>query len=517
MSALGDYIKKRRQALQAKHSGFSIRSVAKALGIHHSYLSKLERGEHAPLTEKRIMALARHLGENPDVLLALNGRLPERVVRLIKDHPGNFISCLYSLEHHENNTDTEPDTLTKRMMQRSSELEELNRRLRDEIQKRKQLQQELQAREGEQRTILNNLNDTIVLSLDKEMNILWMNQRIASELKTSFEEMAGKICFQALHGYDHSCPECTVYQAIQTKEVQEEPCVTTSDGQKWIMRSIPILDVHQEVYRVVRFGFNITKLETTRQALEESELRWKFALKVSQEGVWDWDIATDRVYFSSHWKEMLGYGEHEIGDHIDEWKSRIHPEDYQHTLEELNRHLQGEQAFYDWEHRLLCKDKSYKWIRTRVMVFERDAQGHPERAIGTNSDVTKQKLVKQVLKESEEKHRILYNKTPAMLQSIDPQDRLITVSDYWLERMGYTRGEVIGRPFVDFLAPGSQYCLQDSGSALLAENQNKNGTYQMRTKKGEVLDVIITAEAAYDTNGRIKFILCCIHETIPRL
>lgn len=69
MSGLGEYVKKRRQELQSKHTGYSIRSVAKRVGLHHSYLSKLERGEHTPLSESRILALARQLDENSDRLL----------------------------------------------------------------------------------------------------------------------------------------------------------------------------------------------------------------------------------------------------------------------------------------------------------------------------------------------------------------------------------------------------------------------------------------------------------------
>ncbi|MBM9532165.1 helix-turn-helix domain-containing protein [Desulfoprunum benzoelyticum] len=75
MSALGSYLSERRKALAATHSGYSIRSVAKRIGIHHSYLSKLERGENAPLTEERIHAQARLLGEDPELLMALSGKL----------------------------------------------------------------------------------------------------------------------------------------------------------------------------------------------------------------------------------------------------------------------------------------------------------------------------------------------------------------------------------------------------------------------------------------------------------
>ena len=60
-------------------------------------------------------------------------------------------------------------------------------------------------------------------------------------------------------------------------------------------------------------------------ALVESEARWQFALDGSGEGVWDWDVRTNRVFYSHRWKDILGYEEHEIGPRLEEWESRVHP------------------------------------------------------------------------------------------------------------------------------------------------------------------------------------------------
>lgn len=86
-----------QRALSTKHSGYSIRSVAKRIGIHHSYLSKLERGENAPLTEERIYALARLLGEDPEMLMALAGKLSEDTSARIRSNPAAFQEFLATL------------------------------------------------------------------------------------------------------------------------------------------------------------------------------------------------------------------------------------------------------------------------------------------------------------------------------------------------------------------------------------------------------------------------------------
>lgn len=126
--------------------------------------------------------------------------------------------------------------------------------------------------------------------------------------------------------------------------------------------------------------------------LRESEYRWKFALEGSDLGVWDWNVHESTVFFSRRWKEMLGYDEHEVGSSLDEWSNRVHPEDLEPAMAAVRDYLEGRAPVYDNTHRVLCKDGSYKWIRDRGMVVERDGDGKPLRMIGTHSDETGRKM-----------------------------------------------------------------------------------------------------------------------------
>ncbi|QGY40127.1 helix-turn-helix domain-containing protein [Pseudodesulfovibrio cashew] len=83
----GDYIRARRESLREGNPEYSIRKVAKRIGIHHSYLSKIERGEPASLSEKRMVALAEELGDDPDLLLAMNGKVSEDIRRAVFEDP----------------------------------------------------------------------------------------------------------------------------------------------------------------------------------------------------------------------------------------------------------------------------------------------------------------------------------------------------------------------------------------------------------------------------------------------
>jgi diguanylate cyclase (GGDEF)-like protein/PAS domain S-box-containing protein len=123
--------------------------------------------------------------------------------------------------------------------------------------------------------------------------------------------------------------------------------------------------------------------------LQESENRWNFALEGSGDGVWDWDIPTGKVFFSRRWKEMLGFAAHEIGDELSEWESRVNSADKEETLRTVQACLDGKIPAYASEHRMRCKDGSWKWILDRGMVISRDQDGKPLRMIGTHSDVTR--------------------------------------------------------------------------------------------------------------------------------
>ena len=136
---------------------------------------------------------------------------------------------------------------------------------------------------------------------------------------------------------------------------------------------------------------DITERKRIEAALRASEQRWQFALEGSRDGLWDWNAQTNEVFFSSQWKAMLGYEEHEIGNTLDEWDKRVHPDDKDQCYLDLKRHLDRETPFYENEHRVLCKDGSWKWILDRGKATEWTDDGKPLRVIGTHSDMTERK------------------------------------------------------------------------------------------------------------------------------
>ncbi len=124
-----------------------------------------------------------------------------------------------------------------------------------------------------------------------------------------------------------------------------------------------------------------------QRALVDSEFRWKFAIEGAGEGLWDWNVLAGTVFFSPRWKEMLGFTQDEIGCSLDEWRKRVHPDDLARAMADVQAHLDGLTPIYLNEHRICCKDGSWKWILDRGLVVSRDAAGQPLRVIGTHTDI----------------------------------------------------------------------------------------------------------------------------------
>ncbi len=133
------------------------------------------------------------------------------------------------------------------------------------------------------------------------------------------------------------------------------------------------------------------RLERTDRKLREEEERWRLALDASGDGVWDWRARTNQVYYSPRLAAMLGYQTAEFGSDSNAWSERVHPDDAAGAMEAIERHLRGETAVYQHEHRLRSKNGSYRWILDCGVVIERDENGRPLRMVGTHSDITSRK------------------------------------------------------------------------------------------------------------------------------
>jgi len=166
----GDYIRGRRELRRKESPEYSIRQVAKRIGIHHSYLSKVERGEPATLSERSVLALARELEENPDLLMAMNGKLSEEVRRAVFDAPELFLSFVRQAKS------------SSRSSMADSEM-----------------------------AVLHSLRNMKVVQINRDMDIVW-----SQEGGKCVRGLEGHKCYEGFFGAESSCEGCPVMQALKS-------------------------------------------------------------------------------------------------------------------------------------------------------------------------------------------------------------------------------------------------------------------------------------------------------------
>ena len=132
------------------------------------------------------------------------------------------------------------------------------------------------------------------------------------------------------------------------------------------------------------------------QALRESEQRYALAVAGANDGLWDWNLVNDTVYYSPRWKSILGYENAELGESIDEWFGRIHDDDRMGFRSALSAHLDGRTEHFEHEHRLHTKDDIDLWVLCRGLAIH-DEEGQASRLAGSLSDISQRKRAEEQL------------------------------------------------------------------------------------------------------------------------
>lgn len=134
----------------------------------------------------------------------------------------------------------------------------------------------------------------------------------------------------------------------------------------------------------------------SEMALRVSEERFALAVSGANDGVWDWDLKTDRIFFSPRWVEMLGLKAEDLGNRPEIWFGRIHPADIDQFRSNLEAHLSGSTTHFFSEYRMQHGGGDFRWMLTRG-VASRDKEGQPSRMAGSLTDIHLQKMTQRQL------------------------------------------------------------------------------------------------------------------------
>jgi PAS domain S-box-containing protein len=262
--------------------------------------------------------------------------------------------------------------------------------------------------ERRMRSILDALSEGIVL-MDRDGCIVDVNPAAEVILGLSRSQLldpdpAGRT-LAAVHedGTAYPIEQHPITLALATcKTIRNEPMglMVPGVGLRWVsVTAEPIFAPNDSIRPALAVAtfVDVTEQRKAQESLRRSEAQQALALQGSREGLWDWDLPTNRVYFSDGWKRLLGYKGDEVGDGLEEWSGRVHPDDLEETLRLVRDHMEGRTALYESEHRMRHKDGQYVWILDRGMAFERDQSGAPKRMVGTHFDLSDRKRIESDL------------------------------------------------------------------------------------------------------------------------
>jgi len=280
---------------------------------------------------------------------------------------------------------------------------------------------------------------------------------------------------------------------------------TWPDGHEtWVSTTKAPLHSHTgELIGTFGISHDVTRIKQTERALRASEERFELAVRGSSDGLWDWNVLTDEVYYAPRFKQLIGYEDHEFPNTFESFESHLHPDDRGPTLQVLDEHIHGKGP-YDVEYRLGRKTGEYRWFRARGQAVWNE-QGNATRMAGSITDIDDQKQAAEQLKHERFLLHTLLEHLPDAIYFKDEQGRFLRVSNTLATQFGAANPrDVIGKSDADFFeadyaaqARRDEDALMRSGEPLVGKEERPQWA------GGETSWVSTTKVPLRDEEGRI--------------
>lgn len=219
-------------------------------------------------------------------------------------------------------------------------------------------------------------------------------------------------------------------QATASGDVQGGEVSLTRDGLRQTPVYIRVASLPQDIgWQVILM--DITERKLVEEKLRASEERLAQALEAVGDGVWDWNVQTGELVFSTRFSQLYGFADDEYGRHMEHLMSRIHPDDKQRVMDALQGYLGGQTTCFSIEHRGQCKDGAWKWVLSRGAAVSRGADGRVLRMIGTHVDITEKKQAEESLRIGSQFQQAVFDALSAHLLVLDRHGKVIQTNAAW--------------------------------------------------------------------------------------
>lgn len=256
-------------------------------------------------------------------------------------------------------------------------------------------------------SIVDSIRDGIRV-LTPELDILYTNMAMR-EMFPGKGELTGRKCYEVFRERQEKCDDCPAVRALLSRNIERaELSVDKRDSGCRVLdiSASPMFDGERRITGVVEVLRDVTEKKRMEKRLSETALQQKEAVSAANVGLWDWNLNTNKVFYSVEWKRQIGYEDHEIQNTFQEWEKRVHKEDLPVVHERLKNYIDGITKTFQTEFRFRHKDLSYRWILAKASLIT-DQDGSPERLIGSHLDITERVLAERKIAASLQEKEVL--------------------------------------------------------------------------------------------------------------
>lgn len=317
--------------------------------------------------------------------------------------------------------------------------------------------EELRASETRYRELVENAN-SIILRMDREGRIIFFNEYAQTFFGFEAHEIIGKSIIGTIVLKTESA-DAELKATIKDIGLHPDLHITSEsenirrDGSRvWISWTTkPFYNEAHEVCEILCVGNDTTKRREAEEIAREATRTMQEVVRAANVGLWNWELATNKVHFSDEWKRQIGYEQHEITNDFSEWESRVHPDDLEPVMAQIKKAIEDGNPEYQVEFRFRHKDGSYRWILAMSSVIL-DHSGKAARLMGSHIDITERKHTEEALRESQERFKVLHDASFGGI-TIHDNGLILECNQGLAEITGYPVEDLIGMNGLLLIAP----------------------------------------------------------------
>ena len=259
---------------------------------------------------------------------------------------------------------------------------------------------------------------------------------------------------------------------------------------------------------------NYKEISSLQKSNDELLTRFEYAIDGTRDGLWDWDLKTDHVFFSKNWKMMLGYEDDEIKNELKEWERLVHPDDKEKAIQDILDNHNKITDYYQNIHRLKHKDGTWVWILDRGRTYF-DEDGKAVRMVGFHSNITELKNLEIRLEEKEEEVsqlKIVIDNAPIGIIITDLETKMMYANPRYCNLAGYSKSELIGKNPCELNFNEDEIEKYKELWNISGRQEAAGGIFKNIRKDGSEYWETVTVSPILDSNGKTTYYLGIVRE-----